>query len=244
MHHNRTMKFRESVNRNQQTLASNLRENYDFIVCGTGTSGSVVAARLAADPDIHILVLEAGNTDDSDLVMNPNRWPMTLGTDLDWGFVAEPNPQLNGRAISYSMGKVLGGGSSINVSTWSRGHRADWDFYAQEARDEAWGYDVVLKLYREKIEAWTGARDPQYRGTGGAVHVQPAADLEPFSFAVLDAAESVGLPRFPNANGQMMEEAAGCAVVDETVFGGQRKSIYRSYLYPVMSQPNVTVLTG
>jgi choline dehydrogenase len=244
MHHNRTMKFRESVNRNQQTLASNLRENYDFIVCGTGTSGSVVAARLAADPDIHILVLEAGNTDDSDLVMNPNRWPMTLGTDLDWGFVAEPNPQLNGRAISYSMGKVLGGGSSINVSTWSRGHRADWDFYAQEARDEAWGYDVVLKLYRDKIEAWTGARDPQYRGTGGAVHVQPAADLEPFSFAVLDAAESVGLPRFPNANGQMMEEAAGCAAVDETVFGGQRKSIYRSYLYRVMHQPNVTVLTG
>jgi choline dehydrogenase len=66
----------------------------------------------------------------------------------------------------------------------------------------------------------------------------------PFSLALLDAAESVGLPRFPNPNGQMMEEPAGCAVVDETVFEGHRRSIYRSYLYPVMNQPNVTVLTG
>jgi hypothetical protein len=71
MHHDRTLEFRECVIRNQQSLSSNLRENYDFIVCGTGRSGSVVAARLAADPNIHILVLEAGSTDDSDLIMNP-----------------------------------------------------------------------------------------------------------------------------------------------------------------------------
>jgi hypothetical protein len=68
------------------------------------------------------------------VITNPNRWPMTLGSELDWGFVADPNPHLNGRAIGYSMGKLLGGGSSINVSTWSRGHRADWDFYASESR--------------------------------------------------------------------------------------------------------------
>jgi choline dehydrogenase len=224
-----------------ETAAS---KDFDYIVCGAGSSGSVVAARLAANPNLQVLVLEAGQTDESDLVMDPNRWWMTLGTDLDWGFVAEPNPNLNGRAIPYSMGKVLGGGSSINVGTWSRGHRADWEFYAHQAGDEAWGYNAVLKLYREKIEAWIGAPDLQYRGTRGAVHVQPAADLEPFSFAVLNAAESIGLPRFPNANGHMMEESAGCAIVDETVFEGQRKSIYRSYLYPVMNRPNVRVLTG
>ncbi len=76
--------------------------------------------------------------------------------------MAEPNARLNGRAIRYSMGKVLGGGSSINVSTWSRGHRADWDFYAAEAGDAAWGYDAVLDLYRRRIEAWTGHPDPEY----------------------------------------------------------------------------------
>src|ERR1700722_4216242 len=117
--------FHERIIRNQRTLVSSLRETFDFVICGAGTSGSVIAARLAANPNLRILVLEAGGSDDTDLVMNPNRWPMTLGTDLDWGFVAEKNPRLNERAIPYSMGKVLGGGSSINVSTWPRGHRAD-----------------------------------------------------------------------------------------------------------------------
>jgi choline dehydrogenase len=80
-----------------------------------------------------VLLLEAGGNDEKELITDPNRCPMTLGSELDWGFVAEPNPQLNGRAIPYSMGKVLGGGSSINVPTWSRGHRADWEFYASES---------------------------------------------------------------------------------------------------------------
>ena len=150
---------------NQTKLISQLKPRYDFIVCGSGSSGSVVASRLAENPDAEVLLLEAGGTDETDLVTNPNRWPMTLGSELDWGFVAEPNPHLNGRAIPYSMGKVLGGGSSINVSTWSRGHRADWDFYAFEAGDPSWGYDAVLDLYRRRIEAWAGSPDPDYRGT-------------------------------------------------------------------------------
>ena len=105
--------FVEQVRLNQQKLAAGLKSHYDFIVCGAGTSGSVVATRLAADPNTHVLLLEAGGTDETDLVANPNRWPMTLGSELDWGFVAQPNPNLHGRAIGYSMGKVLGGGSSI-----------------------------------------------------------------------------------------------------------------------------------
>ena len=159
--------FRERVRVNQQRLSSKLRTRFDFIVCGAGTSGCVVAARLAADPNTHVLSLEAGGADDTDLVTNPNGWPMTLGSELDWGFVTEPNPHLNGRAIRYSMGKVLGGGSSINVSTWSRGHRADWDFYASELGDPSWGYEAVLDLYRHRIEAWSGSPDPDYRGTHG-----------------------------------------------------------------------------
>jgi choline dehydrogenase len=121
--------FAERVKLNEHKLCSNLKSHYDFIVCGSGSSGSVVANRLAENPEVNVLLLEAGGPDETELITNPNRWPMTLGTELDWGFVAEPNPQLNGRAIPYSMGKVLGGGSSINVCTWSRGHKADWDFY-------------------------------------------------------------------------------------------------------------------
>src|SRR5262249_1076216 len=107
--------FAERVRLNQQKLRSELQGQYDFIVCGSGSSGSVVARRLAEDPFVSVLLLEAGGSDDKGVVTNPNQWPMTLGSELDWGFVTEPNPNLNGRAISYSMGKVLGGGSSINV---------------------------------------------------------------------------------------------------------------------------------
>ncbi len=90
--------FAERVRVNQQELAANLEAKFDYIVCGAGTSGSVVASRLAADPETRILVLEAGGSDEREVITNPNRWPMTLGSELDWGFVAEPNPRLNGRA--------------------------------------------------------------------------------------------------------------------------------------------------
>jgi choline dehydrogenase-like flavoprotein len=241
---NRKKDFALLVRLNQQKLTSELKSHYDFIVCGAGTSGCVVAARLAADPNTHVLLLEAGGTDETDLVMNPNHWPMALGTELDWGFIAQPNPNLNGRAIGYSMGKVIGGGSSINVSTWSRGHRADWDFYASESDDPSWSYAAALDLYRRRVEAWSGRPDPDYRGTNGTVHVQPAADPHPFSVALLEGAESLGLERFPNSNGRMMEGVGGCAFIDETVRDGKRQSIFRSYVYPIMDQPNITVLTG
>ena len=75
-------------------------------------------------------------------------------------------PHLNGRSIPMNMGKVLGGGSSINVMTWARGHKNDWDYFASEAGDPAWSYESVLNIYR-RIEDWHGAPDPKYRGTGG-----------------------------------------------------------------------------
>ena len=236
--------FMERVRVNQRELLSELRTRFDYIVCGAGTSGCVVAARLAADVNTHVLLLEAGGTDEREIVMNPNHWPMTLDSELDWAFKAQPNPNLNGRAIGYSMGKVLGGGSSINISTCSRGHRADWDFYASESDDPSWSYAAVLDLFRRRVEAWAGCPDPDYRGTHGTVHVEPAADPHPFSVALLEGAEALGLQRFPNSNGQMMESVGGCAFIDETVRGGKRQSIFRSYLYPIMDQPNIAVLTG
>src|SRR5262249_22255290 len=91
---------------NQSALANNLKRHYDFIVCGAGSSGSVVARRLAECPSVNVLLVEAGGTDDVQGVMCPELWPTNLGSERDWGFVAEPNPHLNGRAISMSMGKV------------------------------------------------------------------------------------------------------------------------------------------
>jgi choline dehydrogenase len=227
-----------------QSTHAELKEQYDFIICGAGSSGSVVAGRLAANRSVSVLLLEAGGSDETDNVLDTDRWPMNLGNELDWGFVTEPNPSLNGRAILYSMGKVLGGGSSINVGTWSRGHKADWDMYAAECGDAAWRYDAILDLYRSRVEDWVGVPDPEFYGTGGPMHVQPVADPDVFSLAVLDGAASAGLKRFQNSGGQMMKADGGCAVVDNIIHDGKRQSVYRSYTYPRLQQSNLTVLTG
>ena len=122
----------------------NLKSQYDFIVCGSGSSGSVVARRLAENPEVSVLLLEAGGDDDVPSVNEAHRWFENLGTDRDWKFVAQPNPHLRGRAIPLGMGKVLGGGSSINALAWARGHQHDWDFFAAESGDAKWGYESVL----------------------------------------------------------------------------------------------------
>src|SRR6202158_3939025 len=107
--------FAERVRHNQQQLGAALQPQYDFIVCGSGSSGSVVARRLAENPDVSVLLLEAGGSDDVPSVTEAARWFENLGSERDWKFLAQPNPHLKGRSMPLNMGKVLGGGSSINV---------------------------------------------------------------------------------------------------------------------------------
>ena len=236
-----TSEFTRKVAQNQARLTARLRAEYDFIVCGAGASGSVVAARLAENPDVHVLLIEAGGSDDAESVHNPSLWPLNLGSERDWAFRATPNPHLDGRTLP--MGKGLGGGSSINVMVWARGHRSDWDYFAAEAGDSAWDYESALDIYR-RIENWQGTPDPHYRGTSGPVWVQPASDPSPIALAMLDAAEEIGIPRFEHPNGAMMEGAGGAAVSDMLVRDGRRNSLFRAYVRPRMDQPNLTVLTG
>jgi choline dehydrogenase len=234
--------FIERVRSNQQKLAAALKPHYDFIVCGSGSSGSVVARRLAENPDVSVLLLEAGGSDDVPEVMEAAQWPMNLGSERDWSFQAQPNPHLNGRSIPLAMGKVLGGGSSINVMAWSRGHKSDWDFFAEEAGDPAWNYESVLKIYR-RIEDWHGVPDPKYRGIGGPVFVEPAPNPNPIAPAMLEGARSIGIPTFENQNGRMMEGEGGASIIDVRARDGKRQSVFRSYVFPYMDRPNLTVLT-
>jgi choline dehydrogenase len=234
--------FLGSVRANQRQLHSNLKPQYDFIVCGSGSSGSVAARRLAEDINVSVLLLEAGGDDTERDVVEAGRWPANLGSERDWGFVAQPNPRLNDRAVSLSMGKVLGGGASINVMIWARGHKTDWDYFASEAGDSAWNYESVLNLYRQ-IEDWHGVPDPKYRGTGGLIFVQPAPAPHPIVAAALEGCGSNGIPVFDHQNGRLMEGKSGASVIDMRVRDGNRQSIFRSYVFPYMNRPNLTVLT-
>jgi choline dehydrogenase len=235
--------FSERVRLNQQRLASNLKSHYDFIVCGSGSSGSVVARRLAENPDVSVLLLEAGGTDDVPNVIEAIQWFTNLGSERDWRFVDQPNPRLNGRSIPLNMGKVLGGGSSVNVMIWSRGHKNDWEFFASEAGDPAWNHESVLNIYR-RIEDWHGAPDPKYRGSGGPVYVQPAPISNPIFPAMLEGAQAAGIPTFENPNGRMQEGEGGCSIQDIRSRDGKRQSIFRSYTFRYMDRPNLTVLTN
>jgi choline dehydrogenase len=91
---------------------------------------------------------------------------------------------------------------------WARGHKNDWDYFAREAGDPAWNYESVLNIYR-RIEDWQGAPDPEHRGTGGLLFVQPLPDTDPIVPAMFEGARSVGIPTFDSINGRMMEGPGG-----------------------------------
>ncbi|NUB45890.1 GMC family oxidoreductase N-terminal domain-containing protein [Fertoebacter nigrum] len=216
--------------------------DFDFIVCGAGSSGSVVAARLAQDGQARVLLLEAGGDDVDSRVTDPAQWPLNLGSERDWGFVGQPAPGLAGRRLPLSMGKGLGGGSSINVMVWARGHKEDWNHFAAEAGDERWGYESVLGYYR-RIEDWRGAPDPVRRGSGGPVHVAQPDAPQPIAQTLVTAAGLAGIPVFDSPNGEMMESDGGAAIAELRINGGQRESVFRSYVAPMLAHPNLTVLT-
>jgi choline dehydrogenase len=234
--------FDRAVRANQQRLRSKQRNTYDFIICGSGSSGSVVARRLAENPDVSVLLLEAGGSDDAPEILASSAWPANLGSSRDWGFVAKPNPLLNGRRMSLNMGKGLGGGSSINAMIWARGHKSDWDYFAQQAGDAAWNYESVVDIYR-RIEDWHGEADPIRRGSGGLVYVQPLDDRHAMGKAMRESANALGIPSYADPNGRMMEGEGGVSQVNVRIRDGRRLSIFRTYTHPVMDRPNLTVLT-
>jgi choline dehydrogenase-like flavoprotein len=155
-----------STSNNDQQRSASLLRKYDFVVCGSGPGGSVVARRLAEAPDVTVLLLEAGGRDDSPLVNDATLWMSNLGTERDWCFVGEPLPSLGSRSLSYDMGNVVGGSSGINASVWARGHRVDWEDFREATRDEGWGLRIGPRTL-QKSGTLGGAAQPSipwYRG--------------------------------------------------------------------------------
>lgn len=213
---------------------------FDVIVCGSGASGSVIARRLSDDPNVNVLLIEAGGFDYPPSVLDAGRWPENIGSDHDWAFLSEPQANLHGRSLQLSMGKIAGGSTAINAMIWARGHQHDWDHYAAETGDQSWSYQSVLAIYRD-IEDYHGDCDLP-RGKGGLVRINQPGSPHPIATAMLDAAQVSGIPTFSSPNGRMMEGKGGCAISDVRITGRQRHSIFDSYVRPVLGRANLTVL--
>jgi choline dehydrogenase len=223
--------------------SKNLKAAYDYIVIGSGSGGSVVAGRLAAETDAQVLLLEAGGTDQIDNVLVPGMWPTNIRSERDWGHSADPSDTVNGRSLILPMGKVVGGGSSVNVMVWSRGHKNDFDYWAAEAGEDAWNYAHVLDIYK-RIEDWQGKPDAARRGQGGRVWVTTPDKPNIIAPAMLEAAASVGIPAFEDQNGELMEGVGGAAIANVRIKDGRRVNLPSAYLYPALARSNLTVLTG
>ncbi len=232
----------DAIRANQSKRAAKLQLAYDYVVVGTGSAGSALVGRLsAASPDASILVIEAGDWDTAPSVIDPGVWFTNLGTERDWQDVAIASPGTNNRAIPEHMGKVVGGGSSINATIWARPFKNDLEHWAAESGDKDWGYEHGLSIYR-RMEDWQGKPDARYRGKGGPVWCQPAANPHPAAPAMLAACREMGLPVLDDLNGAREEGSGGFALMNQIIRDGRRQSMARAYLYPALARKNVTLL--
>jgi len=218
---------------------------FDYVIVGAGTAGCVLANRLSADPDRRVLLVEAGGKDDYFWINIPVGYLYTIGNPrTDWCFETVPQAGLNGRSIGYARGKVLGGCSSINAMIYMRGQAADYDHWAQLG-NRGWSWDDVLPIFKRTEDYQHGA--DAFHGTaakdahaGGELRVEERRVNWPILDAWRDAAEQCGIPKIAEFN---RGDNLGTAYFQMNQRRGVRVSASKAFLRPVMSRPNLTVMT-
>ncbi|HYA75589.1 MAG TPA: GMC family oxidoreductase N-terminal domain-containing protein [Burkholderiaceae bacterium] len=214
-------------------------QEFDYVIVGGGSAGCVLAARLSEDPQTRVCLLECGPPDTSVLIHAPLGFALGAPLGLNaWLFETEPQPGLDGRRGYQPRGRTLGGSSSINAMIYCRGHRSDYDRWA-ELGNAGWDYKSVLPLFRraENSEC-TGANE--FRGAGGPLNVTFLRSPSALNQAFLQACETVGVPGTADYNGAQQE---GCWPVQVTQRAGERCSAAKGYLTPNRGRSNLTVLT-
>ena len=214
--------------------------SYDYIIIGAGTAGCVLANRLSADPKVSVLLLEAGGKDDYIWTKIPVGYLYCIGNPkVDWGFKTEPEPGLNGRAIDYPRGKVLGGCSSINGMIYMRGQARDYDYWAQLG-NPGWGWDDVLPYFL-KSEDNLALEPSDLHARGGEWRIEKPRISWEILDAFMEAAVQSGLPKVEDFN-TGNNEGVGYFHVNQK--RGWRWNTSRGFLKPIENRQNLRVVTG
>jgi choline dehydrogenase-like flavoprotein len=225
-------------NRKQAQMSEKNVGSFDYVIVGAGSAGCVLANRLSADPDVSVLLLEAGGRDNYHWIHIPVGYLYTMNNPrTDWCFSTEAEEGLNGRALNYPRGKVLGGCSSINGMIYMRGQARDYDQWRQMG-NTGWGWDDVLPCFRKSEDHFLGA--DEHHGEGGEWRVEKPR----ISWEILDnwilAAEQCGIPKTDDFN-RGNNEGVGYFQVNQK--SGWRWTTAKGFLRPAMNRPNLTVLT-
>lgn len=219
---------------------------FDYVIVGGGSAGSVLASRLSENPETTVCLLEAGGAGKSVLVRAPaGTVAMMPGRPKinNWAFETTPQPGLNGRRGYQPRGKCLGGSSAINAMLYVRGHASDYDDWA-DCGAEGWSYDEVLPYFKKAENYQHG--DDAFHGEGGPLSVGDQQSPRPVSSAFIDAVKQFQVPYNDDFNGPQQE---GVGLYHVTQFhdgpkNGQRCSAAAAYLHPIEARTNLTVLTN
>jgi choline dehydrogenase-like flavoprotein len=210
--------------------------SYHYIIVGAGSAGCVLANRLSEDPDVRVLVIEAGGPDTAEEIHVPAAFAGLFKTDLDWDLDTDPEPGLDGRRVYLPRGKVFGGCSSINAMVYIRGNRADYDGWAAGGA-AGWSYEDVLPFFRRSEDNRRG--ENAYHGVGGPLTVSDGRSNHPLATAFVESAVQAGYKRNDDFNG---ETQLGVGPYQLTQRDGMRCSAAVAYLHPVLGRPNLEVL--
>jgi choline dehydrogenase len=210
---------------------------YDYIIVGSGSAGSVLANRLSAKPEIKVLLLEAGRSDNSFYVRMPAGIANLSGPRFNWGYETAPQAAMKGRRMYWPRGRLIGGSSSVNAMVYMRGQPADYDHWRQLG-NAGWSYDDVLPYFK-KAERNERLHD-RFHGADGPLNVAERPYTNPLSHAFVEAAQQAGLPFNPDFNGALQ---LGCGLFQVTQKNGRRWSAASAYLHPAAARENLTIVT-